>query len=191
MQTYQDNKIFINPIFYVTFACVLLLLPLKWIVGWIVAVGLHELSHYLALRFCGVKVFSVHIRLSGVIIETEHIYGWRESVCALSGPIGGLCLLPLMRWFPYFVICSIFQSLFNLLPIFPLDGGRVLHGVTCHMFGVEKAERVCTIVGGCIGVLLVLTAVAAMICLDLGLLPVLAAFLLLLRSGKQNFLAKR
>lgn len=191
MQASQDNKISIKPGFYIMFACILLLLPLKWVAGWFIAVALHELSHYLVLRLCGVSVFSMQIGLSGVNIETEPIYGWRESVCALAGPVCGIFLLPLIRWFPYLTICGFAQSLFNLIPVFPLDGGRILHGIVCQAFDDERAERICLMVGRCICVLLLLIIVVSMLYYDLGLVPIFFVSLLLLRVGKQNFLAKR
>ena len=47
-----------------------------------------------------------------------------ELLCALAGPVGSL-LLALLP-FPMLALCGLCQGLFNLLPIMPLDGGRVL-----------------------------------------------------------------
>ena len=50
----------------------------------------------------------------------------REALCALAGPLGSFSLLFLGAYFPEATICGFVQGAYNLLPIFPLDGGRAL-----------------------------------------------------------------
>ena len=61
--------------------------------------------------------------------------GLAGFVIALAGPFGGLVLLLTARWLPRLAICGLMQSVFNLLPISPLDGSRAVSAMLqrCEM----------------------------------------------------------
>lgn len=49
-----------------------------------------------------------------------------EILSALAGPAGSFLLLSLYRVAPHIAICGLIQGMYNLLPVYPLDGGRAL-----------------------------------------------------------------
>jgi len=101
---------------------------------------LHELAHYLMAKKFGYKTNNVVFMPYGVGIGVKNVFfkPSHEVMTALAGPLFNLiiCGLVIVFWwlFPALENASsqiFFQSnlclgLFNLVPFFPLDGGRIL-----------------------------------------------------------------
>ena len=68
----------------------------------------------------------LRICAGGAVMDASPMSTVRELFCVLAGPIGGMLLSLFFRWIPRVAICAVFQSAFNLLPIYPLDGGRAV-----------------------------------------------------------------
>ena len=119
-------EIEITPGVCITLAALLLLLPVRWVFAAVVAAAVHELGHYLAIRLCGGAVYRVRIGTGGTQMETAPMQRFRELICAAAGPAGSFFLLFFAKWIPLTAICGFVQGAFNLLPLFPLDGGRMI-----------------------------------------------------------------
>ena len=172
--------------FYLFAAIILLIFPLNLILAWALAVIVHEMCHYIATRLCGVEVEGLSISAGGINMETGFMSGKQELFCSLAGPFGGLCLLFLARWLPYTAICAFAHSIFNLLPLYPLDGGRALRCIVIRLLGERVAEVVCIWVRYiCIGLLLVALIILSLH-FNLSLLSVVFVGLLLLKFKLAN-----
>lgn len=191
MRPYRnDPSITVTPEFYITAALLLLLLPIKWILAWALASLIHELFHYLAIRLNKVPVLSITLGFKGIIMKTGPMSYTAELISALAGPLGALSLLALARWLPLTAICAYFQSAYNLLPIFPLDGGRALRCLTMKALPIRTAEKICRIVETGILIVLIILGVYSSIWLHLGAVPLIGAMLLLLKNGRIKFPCK-
>ena len=150
-----------------------------WVTGFIaslllfVSVLLHELAHSLVARRRGLPVKSITLFVFGGVsnIEREPTSPGVEFQMAIVGPltslvIGIACFLlqlplrgsnsPLEGILFYLAVTNVLLGLFNLIPGFPLDGGRVLHSIIWKITGsLRQATRVATVTGQVIAYLFI------------------------------------
>lgn len=119
-------KISLFPSTYIAIAAGLLLLPLDWALSAFAAALIHELSHASAIILSGGEIDSLIIRPGGALMHVSAMGKGTEAFCAAAGPAGSFFLLAFSGILPKLAVCGLLQGLFNLLPFYPLDGGRLL-----------------------------------------------------------------
>ena len=137
------NRLSISGSSLIFLALLLLVLPFRWILAALLAAALHELGHYIAIRLCGGQVRDLTILQSGAALQTGEMSREKELFCTIAGPLCGSLLIPLVRFAPRLAICASIQTLYNLLPIYPLDGGRALRCVTAMWLSPNIAKKLC------------------------------------------------
>ena len=152
------DRVKISPTAYIWGALLVYLLPVKWLVAALTAALVHELSHIAALRLLGVGIRQIRITSMGAVIETGPVSNGKELICALAGPIGSFLLLLGYRFFPEVALCALIQGSFNLVPIYPLDGGRAVRSLI-YMVSKEPERTVKWVERAILGLILLLTAV--------------------------------
>lgn len=134
----------------------------------------HELGHALVARRYGVPVKDITLFIFGGVasMEREPRTPGAEFVIAVIGPIvslllGGVFLLlslPLSGFSPimfsilgYLGVANIALAVFNLMPGFPLDGGRVLRAILWKLTGnLQRATRGAARTGQALALLFIL-----------------------------------
>ena len=118
------------------------LLPLRWLGAVLIAAIMHELGHYCAVYLLGGEVHSFRVNVSGAVMQASGLNQFSEIICLLAGPLAGLLPLLVFRGFPVLAICGAIQSAYNLLPIYPLDGGKILREIILIAGGSERCFKI-------------------------------------------------
>ena len=143
------------------------------------AAALHEGGHLLALRIMHIPVRELRLGVTGAVIRAELTGAKRELPVVLAGPaVNLLCALLSARWLPAFCLCNTLLFFYNMLPVYPLDGGRL-----CRLL---LPRKVCAVLQSAVILLAAAAGVWGTCVLHLGLLPCLAAAFFLLRLPKTS-----
>lgn len=135
----------IAPSTFVVLALSVFLLPLRWIVCWLIAVTAHEAGHLIVSRLCGASIQRISLTSAGAIMETDGLTPGKQLLSSAAGPVAGLFLLFFSRWIPLTSTLALIHSVFNLLPLRNLDGAVILNSTLC-LFRVSKnVDRICRV----------------------------------------------
>lgn len=143
---------------------------MPWLLGSVAAVGLfvgvilHELGHSLVAMHYGYEIDSITLWIFGGIAQfTEIPEDWRhELAIAIAGPVVSVivgigCYLAFIAIpvgltatrfvVAYLALMNVVLAAFNLLPGFPMDGGRVLRALLARGRPFAKATKIAAEVG--------------------------------------------
>ena len=139
----------------------------------VVSVCFHELGHILAALNCRVGVDEVVLMPFGSVAKLRRWLGVEpktEAAIALAGPANSLvlCVVGLLyqytTWGQSLLEANILLFSVNLLPVLPLDGGRVIRSLVIRSLGfgtkgrhlIELMEKTAWVFMGIVGVLYLL-----------------------------------
>jgi Zn-dependent protease len=153
-----------------------------WMLGVAGALGLfasivvHEVSHAVVARRNAIPMRGITLFIFGGVAEmdAEPPSAGAEFRMAAAGPIAsfaigiGMFIVrvlvplpgPLVALVGYLASINIVLAIFNLVPAFPLDGGRILRAALWHRWGnLRRATRVSSMVGSAFGLVLILVGI--------------------------------
>jgi Zn-dependent protease len=155
------------------------LYALTLLVAVFACVVLHELGHALMARRFGIRTLHITLYPIGGVAQLERMNErpWEEFWIALAGPAVNVVIAALLFW--PLVLTGIFSSpehllrtvldrhflfdlwatnimlvLFNMVPAFPMDGGRVLRSLLATQLGQFRATQVAVAIGSVMAVLI-------------------------------------
>ena len=147
------RKVTVHPLFFFCLAWIVFTQSSLALLCVMTAVALHECGHIFAYLCAHVIIDEIHLQPFGVriTIRNESLIRPRtQLLCALAGPaVNWLCvfvfwlistIIAIPEWCWLFFLSSLFLGLFNLLPIMPLDGSRILGVILSAIFQEHVAQ---------------------------------------------------
>ena len=153
-----------------------------WVIGVVAAVGLffsvavHELGHAYAARRYGIGTRSITLWIFGGLAALETMpREWnREFWIALAGPVTSVLLgvgfwltllvvpgsLPVIVFVVgWLAVINVVLAVFNMIPAFPMDGGRILRALLARSRTYASATRTAARVGAAFALLFAVVGV--------------------------------
>ncbi len=157
------------------------LISVTFILALFVCVLLHEFGHAFAAKIYGIHTRDITLLPIGGVARLERMpkKPLQELVVAFAGPlvnvvIAGILLGALIAggntislslapqsvgsFFSNLMFVNLFLVVFNMIPAFPLDGGRVFRAILAIFFGYGQATQIAAVTGQVIAVGLALLA---------------------------------
>lgn len=153
-------KLKFSPIFIIFAFIIIYFGWVKEFIIYFVVMLLHELAHYTVAKIYGYKLNKIIFMPYGAGLSGEsNIFNPKhEIIIALAGPLLNLVLVVAcvaLWWiFPItyaytdiFVTSNLVLGIFNLLPVFPLDGGRVVLAYFSEKVNKQKIYKIMKYIG--------------------------------------------
>lgn len=154
----------------------LALITIITVILFFTSVLIHEMSHSLVARRRGTPVKRITLFIFGGMaeIEKEPETPYSEFVMAIAGPTASFVMgiifgviwiftvniAPIREPVKYLAIINIVLGVFNMLPGYPLDGGRVLRSIVWRVTGnLERSTFIASTVGRVIGFMIIAVGV--------------------------------
>jgi Zn-dependent protease/predicted transcriptional regulator len=142
----------------------------------------HEFAHSLVARRSGLQMKGITLFIFGGVAEMEHepSSAKAEFQMAIAGPLTSVAVgaifyvlaltmrnvwpVALIGVFTYLYWINWVLAVFNMIPAFPLDGGRVLRSLLWYWKGnIWQATRIASTIGSGFGVFLMVYAVLVLL----------------------------
>ena len=135
----------------------------------IAALAIHESAHILAANYLGARVDRVRpffLGFAARISNLEQLHAWERYVIYGAGSLANGFIAAWaftvshlsyvgVGWLEQLALYNFVLSVFNLLPVLPLDGGRIIQQFLGNRIGVLRANRVMLRLGQVISIALI------------------------------------
>ena len=159
----------VSPAFVVTLFVYMVTGNFKVAVVAYLSAFIHEISHVLTARLFGCYVKKISFLACGFNAQFKNLNKVsceKELIIAISGPLTNLLLSLLSLYLPIDynlkIIISkinIYMLAINLLPVYPLDGGRVVYAFIKNEITQVKADKLINMVSVCVSLLVLISGI--------------------------------
>lgn len=156
----QHKKFYISPTFLLSFLFSFFAGNGYLFLLYTLSVFMHELMHIIVAEKLGYSLHKFELSILGASmkLESESFYGMDELKIAIAGPLFNLCLFIFLvgSWWTFpvlynytfdFAIVNLFVFALNILPIFSLDGGRILVSLLSVKLDRKKCVKIVRNIG--------------------------------------------
>ena len=158
---------------------------------------IHEISHALAGILLGLKLKKFEVMPFGFKITfKENKDKIKKLIITLAGPLMNLVIMTLaiiFGWHTNIIYSNLIIAVFNLIPIYPLDGGRILKSILNIKMNIQKTNEAINKISNI--TIIILTAVTSILVLyikNIAIVVVLAyLWYIVIRENKRYNLTKR
>lgn len=159
--------------------------PLAYLLSVILVVSLficllaHEFAHSIVAKRLGIPVYQITLFFLGGMahIEKNPEQANQEFKMAIAGPLisliisglfyGVYILAIILHFHPilfpflsYLVLMNFIWAIFNLIPAFPMDGGRILRSILWYFLKNQiKATKIAVWIGTALGLLMIILSI--------------------------------
>ena len=155
--------------FFIPYLILLIILGFKGqVIISFAIVFLHEIVHYIVARCLGFSGFDVKFLAIGTVLQLKDLdeaTPKQDLIISISGPVFNLitaliCIIVYVFyknvWINYLILSNLTLGMFNLIPAFPLDGGRILRDILSMKMLYRKANEITLKISIIIGTILML-----------------------------------
>lgn len=142
----------INPLFFIVLGITFIFGIAPQFLSVTAIAVIHEGAHAFCAYFCGCENLKFKIQPWGVCMTCDAIKNAKkELIIALAGPASNFFLLLFSGLIDSneFYFANLFMLVINLLPVYPLDGGRILEAILKSEFSSDFVHimlRVCSVI---------------------------------------------
>ena len=123
----------------------------------LISIILHESGHLFMLILCGEKPKRLVLHAFGISIDTPSgMSGRKICITALGGPFLSLILAGLFYFvFPPLFTPNLCVGIINLIPVLPLDGGRIIYSILLRGCARKSSKIIMRAAGFAFGTLII------------------------------------
>lgn len=153
-------------------------------------VVIHELIHILAAHFFGCKcrgIVIMPVGLKGKIDSFENTLLYKRNIILISAPLFNI-IVGLIFNNSYIGIGNILIGIFNLLPVYPLDGALLFQNTAGYIFGTLKGEKYIGILSKICIFILFFVGIICIVLFDFNIFILVISLYLYKENKKLNFI---